>query len=74
MKQFSRFLIPLCLGLFTWGNSQAQSLVDLFNAAKLHDAGFQSAQAQFEANRAKADQALAGILPTIVITQRRIWC
>jgi outer membrane protein len=65
MKQFSRFLIPLCLGLFTWGNSQAQSLVDLFNAAKLHDAGFQSAQAQFEANRAKADQALAGILPTI---------
>jgi outer membrane protein len=65
MKQTQRFLIALTLGLCAWGHSQAQSLMDLFNAAKRHDASFQSAQAQFEANRAKADQALAALLPTV---------
>ena len=65
MKQIQRVLITLSLGLFAWGHSQAQSLIDLFNAAKRHDANFQSAQAQFEANRAKADQALAGLMPSV---------
>jgi len=45
--------------------AQAQSLVELFDAAKSHDATFQSARATYEANLAKADQALAGLLPTV---------
>jgi outer membrane protein len=65
MKQFRRFSIALSLGLLAWGESQAQSLVDLFNAAKQYDATYQSATAQFEANRAKADQVIAGLFPSI---------
>lgn len=44
---------------------QAQSLVELFDAAKAHDATFRSAQASFEATRSKAEQAKAGLLPTV---------
>ena len=45
--------------------AQAQSLVELFEAAKSHDATFQSARSSFDASQAKADQALAGLLPTV---------
>ncbi len=64
MKHFRLLPLSIALTLSAWGNSQAQSLVDLFGAAKAFDANYQSAQAQFEANRAKTDQALAGILPS----------
>jgi outer membrane protein len=43
---------------------RAQSLLALYEAARAQDAAWQSAQAQYEANLARADQALAGILPT----------
>ena len=48
--------------------SQAQSLVELYNAAKKYDATYLSAVAQYEANRARADQALAGVLPRAALT------
>ena len=51
------------LALASVGSSQAQSLVDLYGAAKKYDATYLSAVAQYEANRARADQALAGVLP-----------
>jgi len=47
---------------------QAQSLVELFDAAQSYDAGFVAAKSQFEANLAKANQALGGILPNIVFS------
>ena len=55
-------VIATVLGAHT---AQAQSLVELFDAAKSHDAAFQSARSSFDASQAKADQALAGLLPTV---------
>jgi len=48
-------------------HAQAQSLVDMYEAARGYDAGFISAKAQFEANLAKANQTLGGILPNIAL-------
>lgn len=45
-------------------SAQAQSLVDLYESARVFDASYQSAQLQYDANLARADQAKAGILPT----------
>jgi len=49
-------------------NAQAQSLVEMYEAARGYDAGFISAKAQFEANLAKANQTLGGILPNIALS------
>ena len=48
--------------------AQAQSLVEMYEAARGYDAGFISAKAQFEANLAKANQTLGGILPNIALS------
>jgi outer membrane protein len=42
----------------------AQSLVDLYGAARGYDASYQSAKSQFDATLAKSAQARAAILPT----------
>ncbi|HSV51808.1 MAG TPA: TolC family protein, partial [Burkholderiaceae bacterium] len=44
--------------------AQAQSLVEMYEAARAYDATYQSARAQYEANLFKAEQARAGILPS----------
>jgi outer membrane protein len=44
--------------------AQAQSLVELYNAARSFDASYQSAKSQYDANLSKADQAQAGLLPS----------
>jgi outer membrane protein len=49
-------------------NTQAQSLLEVYEAARGYDAGFISAKAQFEANLAKANQTLGGILPNIALS------
>jgi outer membrane protein len=49
-------------------HAQAQSLVEMYDAARSYDAGFISAKAQFEANLAKANQTLGGILPNIALS------
>ena len=59
-------ILPLTLSLaaiFT-GNAQAQSLVQLYEAAKGYDASFKAAQSQYQANLAKAEQAKALLRPT----------
>ncbi len=43
----------------------AQSLVELYESARTYDAAFQSAQSQFEATVARAEQSRAGLLPTV---------
>ena len=60
-------LLPLlvALGAGFAGAAQAQSLVDLFNAAKSYDATYQSAKSQAVATLAKGEQARAGVLPTV---------
>lgn len=51
-------------------SAQAQSLVEMYEAARGYDAGFISAKALYEANLAKANQALGGILPNIAVEIR----
>ncbi len=57
-------LLPLAFA----STSQAQSLVDIYEMAKGHDATFQSARSQYEANLAKADQGKAALLPTVALS------
>ncbi|MGQ9724554.1 MAG: TolC family outer membrane protein [Tepidimonas sp.] len=45
--------------------AQAQSLQALLEAAQSYDATYLAAKAQFEANRAKAEQARSRVLPTV---------
>ena len=52
--------------------AQAQSLVEMYDAARGYDAGFISAKAQFEANLARANQSLGGILPNIAVSVSQI--
>jgi outer membrane protein len=47
---------------------RAQSLLELYEAARGHDAAYQAARAQYEANQFKADQAKAALLPTVNLT------
>jgi len=59
--------LPLAFALATLfaGSVQAQNLVQMYEAARGYDAGYQSAKAQYDASIAKADQATAGILPFV---------
>lgn len=49
-------------------SAQAQNLIEMYDAARGYDATFISAKAQFEANLAKANQTLGGILPNIALS------
>jgi outer membrane protein len=44
----------------------------MYDAARGYDAGFISAKAQFEANLARANQALGGILPNIAVSVSQV--
>jgi outer membrane protein len=59
-------ILPLCLAmaLAFAGTAQAQSLLQIYEAAKSHDATYKAARAQYEASLAKADQAKSALLPT----------
>ena len=66
MKRFSLTTLSLALALgLSAGAVGAQSLGQLYESARAYDATFLSAKAQFDANVALADQAKAGLLPTI---------
>lgn len=58
--------LPLVLALATAFvlPAQAQSLVELYDAALGFDASYQSAKSLYEANLSKAEQAKAGLLPS----------
>jgi outer membrane protein len=60
-------MLPLlvAMGAAFSGAVQAQSLVELFNAAKDYDATYQSAKSQAVATVAKGAQARAGVLPSV---------
>jgi outer membrane protein len=62
---FSLRLLPLLMLAGVASSVQAQSLVDLYTAARGYDATYQSAKSQADATLAKADQAQAAMLPTI---------
>lgn len=54
--------------LFIAGVSHAQSLTELYQSASTYDAIYQAAKSQYAANLARAEQAKAGLLPTVGIT------
>ncbi len=57
-----RLSVAVALALGAAG-AQAQSLVELYEAARGYDTTLQAARAQYDANLAKADQAKAGLRP-----------
>ena len=61
-------LIPLFLalgGTVLAAPVQAQSLSELLEAARGYDAAWQSARAQLDASTSRAEQARAGLLPSV---------
>jgi outer membrane protein len=59
------------LGLAT--GAQAQSLVEVFDAARGFDATYLSARSQFDASAARAAQARAGLLPQVGLGAGANW-
>jgi len=59
-------LLPLSLALYAafGGTARAENLLELYEAARGHDAAWQSARAQYDASLARAEQSRAGLLPT----------
>ena len=59
-------LLPLAVSLAAAfsATAQAQSLAQLYEAAKGYDAAYKAAQSQYQANLAKAEQAKAVLRPT----------
>ncbi len=53
--------------------SHAQSLGEMFEAARAYDATYLSARSQYEANQARAEQARAGLLPQVGLSAGANW-
>jgi outer membrane protein len=68
MPSFRSLSLSLALGTTLLVPAQAQSLVELLNAARSYDAPWQSAKAQLDASAARADQARAGLLPSAALS------
>ncbi len=68
---------PLALGLamaWSWGTAaQAQSLLELYGAARDYDSTLTAARLQHEANLARAAQARAGLLPQAGLSAGANW-
>jgi len=71
-RSSARFLrrLPLAaaLSLALSGISQAQSLQQMYEMARGHDASYQAARAQYDANLAKAEQGKAALRPQVGLT------
>jgi outer membrane protein len=52
---------------------QAQSLADLYEVARSYDASYQSTRLAYEAATAKAEQARAGLLPSVGLSSGMSW-
>jgi outer membrane protein len=65
MKAFRLPPLTLAIAAALALPAQAQSLQELYEAARGHDAAYQAARSQYEANLHKADQAKAALLPTV---------
>ena len=68
----TRLSLAVALTLGAAG-AQAQSLVELYEAARGYDTTLQSARAQYDASLAKADQAKAGLRPQAGLSAGANW-
>ncbi|TNF62036.1 MAG: channel protein TolC [Burkholderiales bacterium] len=75
--RLSARLTPVALGLaisWSWHTAaQAQSLLELYEAARSYDSTLAAARLQHEANLARADQARAGLLPQAGLSAGANW-
>ncbi len=65
ISRWKALSLALALASGALPSLQAQSLVDLYSAARGFDASYQSARSQFDATLARSAQARAAILPTV---------
>jgi outer membrane protein len=65
MNAYRLLPLTLAVGAALALPAQAQSLLELYDAARGHDAAYQAARSLYEANLAKADQAKSALLPTV---------
>jgi outer membrane protein len=65
--------VGLAVTLLCAGAAQAQSLTALYGAAQGFDAAYQAAKSAHEAAQAKAEQARAGLLPTVGLSSSASW-
>lgn len=63
MRTFRLTALAAALGTLACSAVQAQSLTELYDAARGYDASYLSAKLQYDANLAKAEQAKALLLP-----------
>lgn len=63
MKMLRLLPLSAAIALALAGTARAEGLLELYEAARAHDAAWQAAKAQYDANVARAAQARAGILP-----------
>jgi outer membrane protein len=66
-RLFPRATLALAVAALFAPLAQAQSLLDLYQAARNHDATYQAARAEREAGLQRADQAKAAVLPTVTL-------
>jgi outer membrane protein len=64
MKSMRLLPLALAFGAAFAAPARAESLLQLYEAARAQDATWQSAKAQYDANIARAHQAKAGLLPS----------
>jgi outer membrane protein len=60
--------LAAALALLAAGSARADSLLELYDAARAYDATWQSAKSQYDANLYHAEQARAGLLPQAALT------
>ncbi|RFP80070.1 TolC family outer membrane protein [Hydrogenophaga sp. SNF1] len=70
---FRPMAVAALLALGAASGAQAQSLVQLFEAARGFDATYLAARSLYEANLAQADQARAGLLPQVGLGAGASW-
>jgi outer membrane protein len=68
MKMLRLLPLAAAIGLALAGPARADSLLEMYEAARAYDATWQSAKSQYDANLARAEQAKAGILPQAALT------
>ena len=72
-RALSRLAIGALCALGSVTGAQAQSLVELYEAARGFDATYLSARSQFDASQAKVAQARAGLLPQAGLAAAANW-
>jgi outer membrane protein len=72
-RRLHPLMLAACLALGGVSAAQAQSLAELFEAARGFDATYLAARSQYDANLAQAAQARAGLLPEVGLGAGANW-